>query len=146
MRVLALDIGEKRIGVAVSDPSGTIASPVCVLDAAQVLGGGRDLIRLVEDYEAGLVVIGLPRSMDGSEGPQAARVRSAGERLARSLPVPVTYADERLSSVEARRSLTEAGVTDRQKRGTVDMIAASLFLQTYLDADRTRDAREMSGD
>ena len=140
MRVVALDIGEKRVGVAVSDPSGTIASPVCVLDATQVLGDGRDLVRLVEDYEAELVVIGLPRSMDGSEGPQAARARQAGERLARFLPVPVEYADERLSSAAARRSLTEAGVTDRQKRGRVDMIAASLFLQTYLDAARTRDA------
>ena len=140
MRVLALDIGEKRIGVAVSDPSGTIASPVCVLDAAQLFSGSRDVSKLVEDYEAELVVIGLPRSLDGTEGSQADRVRSTGERLARMLPVPVEYADERLSSVAARRSLTEAGVSDRAKRGSVDMVAASLFLQTYLDAARTRDA------
>jgi putative Holliday junction resolvase len=140
MRVLALDIGEKRIGIAVSDPSGTVASPVSVLDAAAVLSGGRDLLRLIEDYEAELIVIGLPRSMDGSEGPQAARVRAAGDRLARLLPIPITYADERLSSVEARRTLTEAGMSDRQKRGTIDMVAASIFLQTYLDAARGRDA------
>ena len=140
MRVLALDIGEKRVGVAVSDPSGTIASPLCVLDASAVLSGGREVTRLVEDYDAALVLIGLPRSLDGTEGPQAARVRAAGERLAARIPVPVAYADERLSSIEARRSLNEAGMSDRQKRGTVDMIAASLFLQTYLDAARTRDA------
>ena len=138
MRVVALDIGEKRIGVAVSDASGTIASPLKVLDAAAVMADGRDLKRIVEDFEAELIVIGLPRSLDGTEGPQADRVRRAGERLARLVSVPVTYVDERLSSIEARRSMTEAGTSDRDKRGSIDMVAAALFLQTYLDASRGR--------
>ena len=138
MRVVALDIGEKRIGVAVSDVSGTIASPLKVLDAAAVMADGRDLKRIVEDFEAELIVIGLPRSLDGTEGPQADRVRRAGERLARLVSVPVTYVDERLSSIEARRSMTEAGTSDRDKRGSIDMVAAALFLQTYLDASRGR--------
>jgi putative holliday junction resolvase len=127
MRVLGLDIGEKRIGVAVSDPSGSVATPVVVLDARPALGDGRDLVRLAEDYEVG------PLSMDGSEGSQAARVRSAGERVARFLRVPIEYHDERLSSVSARRAMTEAGVSDRDKRGSLDMVAAALFLQSYLD-------------
>jgi len=139
MRVLGLDIGEKRIGVAVSDPSGTVATPLVVLDAKRVLGDGRDLVRIAEEYEAELAVIGLPRSMDGSEGPQAARVRAAGERLARFLRLPVEYYDERLSSAEARKSMTAAGVSDRDKRGSIDMVAAALFLQSYLDAHRQRD-------
>ena len=79
MRVLGLDIGDKRIGVAVSDPSGTVATPLVVLDAAPVLGDGRDLMRLTEEYEVELVVVGLPRSMDGREGPQAARLGLAGK-------------------------------------------------------------------
>ena len=138
MRVIALDIGEKRIGVAVSDASGTIASPLKVLDAAAVLADGKDLRRIVDDFEVELIVIGLPLSLDGSEGPQADRVRRAGERLGRFIAVPVTYVDERLSSTEARRSMTEAGISDRDKRGSIDMVAAALFLQTYLDAARGR--------
>jgi len=143
MRVLGLDIGEKRIGVAVSDPSGTIATPLTVLDAVRVLGDGRELVRIAEDYEAELVVVGLPRSMDGSEGPQAARVRAAARRLAGFLRLPVEYCDERLSSVQAKRAMTDAGVSDRDKRGSVDMVAAALFLQSYLDAHREGDASEV---
>ena len=139
MRVLGLDIGEKRIGVAISDPSGTVATPLVVLDAKRVLGDGRELVRIAEDYEAQLAVIGLPLSMDGSEGPQAASVRAVGERLARFLRLPVEYYDERLSSAEARRSMTAAGVSDRDKRGSIDMVAAALFLQSYLDAHREGD-------
>lgn len=139
MRVLGLDIGEKRIGVAISDPSGTVATPLVVLDAKRVLGDGRDLVRIAEDYEAQLAVIGLPLSMDGSEGPQAAAVRAAGERLARFLRLPVAYYDERLSSAEARRSMSDAGVSDRDKRGSIDMVAAALFLQSYLDSHRKGD-------
>ena len=140
MRVLGLDIGEKRIGVAVSDPTGTVATPLVVLDAKRALGDGRDLIRLAEEYEAELAVIGLPLSMDGTEGPQAAAVRAAGTRLARFLRLPVEYYDERLSSAEAKRSMTAAGVSDRDKRGSIDMVAAALFLQSYLDAHREGDS------
>jgi putative holliday junction resolvase len=140
MRIVALDIGEKRIGVAVSDPSATVATPLSVIDAKRALSDGREIVRIVEDYEAGLVVIGLPLSMDGTEGPQAERVRAAGERLATFLPVPVAYYDERLSSTEARRAMTTAGVSDKDKRGSVDMVAAAIFLQSYLDAARASDA------
>lgn len=140
MRVLGLDIGEKRIGVAVSDPTGTVATPLVVLDAKRALGDGRDLVRLAEEYEAELAVIGLPLSMDGTEGPQAAAVRAAGTRLARFLRLPVEYYDERLSSAEAKRSMTAAGVSDRDKRGSIDMVAAALFLQSYLDAHREGDS------
>lgn len=140
MRVLGLDIGEKRIGVAVSDASGTVASPLVVLDAQSTLRDGKDLVRLTEtDYEVELVVIGLPRSMDGTEGPQAARVRAVGERLAQFLRVPIVYFDERLSSAEARRAMTGAGVSDRDKRGRIDMVAAAVFLQSFLDARRESD-------
>ena len=136
MRIVGLDIGEKRIGVAVSDPSGTVATPLAVLDARAVLGDGADLLKLIEEYEVGTVVVGLPLSMDGSEGAQAARVRSAARRLARFLPMSVTFFDERLSSVAANRAMGETGVQSRDRRGSVDMVAAALFLQSYLDAER----------
>jgi len=136
VRVLALDIGEKRIGVAVSDPSGTVATPVTVLDAPKVLGDGRDLVRLVEDYEVELVLVGLPLSMDGTEGPQAKRVRHSAARLAGFLRPPVEFADERLSSTQASKAMQAAGASTREQRGRLDMVAASLFLQSYLDARR----------
>jgi putative Holliday junction resolvase len=136
VRVLGLDIGEKRIGVAVSDPSGSVATPLAVLDAHRALGDGQELARLVADYEVELLVAGLPLSLDGSEGPQALRVRGAAQRLATLVSLPLEFADERLSSTEARRTMTDAGVTDRDKRGSIDMVAASIFLQTYLDARR----------
>ena len=125
------------MGVAVSDPSGSVATPLVVLDAKKVLGDGGEVRRLVEDYEAELIVIGLPLSMDGSEGPQAASVRAVGVRLARFLPIPVVYHDERLSSSQARRSMSAAGVSDKAKRGSIDMVAASLFLQSFLDGRRS---------
>jgi putative holliday junction resolvase len=136
VRALALDIGEKRIGVAVSDPSGTVATPVAVLDAARALGDGRDLVRLVEDYEVEVVVVGLPLSMDGTEGPQAKRVRSAAARLAGFLRTPLEFVDERLSSSQASKAMQATGASSRKQRGSVDMVAASLFLQSYLDAHR----------
>jgi putative Holliday junction resolvase len=78
--------------------------------------------------------------LDGTEGPQAARVRAAGERLAGFVHLPVEYYDERLSSAEAKRAMSSAGVSDRDKRGSIDMVAAALFLQSYLDAHRESDS------
>ena len=136
MRVLALDIGEKRIGVAVSDPSGTVASPLLVLDAKRVLGDGQELVKIVRDYEVDTVLVGLPLSLDGSEGPQVTRVRAAASRLAGFLRVPIEFQDERLSSSAASKAMQSAGASTREQRGSVDMVAASLFLQSYLDARR----------
>jgi putative Holliday junction resolvase len=134
VRVLGLDIGEKRIGVAVSDPSGTVATPLTVLDAPSVLGDGVALVRIVEDYEAELLVAGLPVSLAGEEGPQAARVRRAAERLAGLVGLPLAFADERLTSVEASRRMREAGADERRQRGSKDMVAAAILLQAYLDS------------
>lgn len=82
------------------------------------------------------MVVGLPLTLEGTEGPQAAHVREAVARLEAAVPVPIEFFDERLSSVQARRSLSESGMSERQMRGRVDMIAASLILQSYLDARR----------
>jgi putative Holliday junction resolvase len=134
MRTLGLDIGEKRIGVAVSDPIGKVATPLTVLDAPALAGDPSPLLRLIADYEVDLVVVGLPISLDGAEGPQAERVRATAERLSERIGVRLTYHDERLSTAEARRVMTTSGVSQREQRGTVDKVAAALFLQSYLDS------------
>jgi len=133
MRLLCLDIGERRVGVAVSDPAGRVATPLKVLPAP-LSADVTPLKRLLEDYEVEVVVVGLPLSMDGSEGPQAATVRAEIAKLARALPVEWRFHDERLSSVAAERIMAEAGADSRRRRGAVDMVAASITLQSYLDA------------
>ena len=139
MRVMALDIGETRVGVAVSDPGECVASPVCVLPAAEVLACARPFKRLLEDWEPELLLCGLPFTMAGEEGPQAARIREVAGRIARGCDLPLEFTDERLSSREAKRSLREKGLSERDMRGKIDMIAASLFLQAWLDARRERE-------
>lgn len=134
MRRIGLDIGERRIGVAVSDPSGRVATPLKVLDARDLARDPSPLRRLVDDYEAAEIVVGLPLTMSGEEGPQAVAVKSTARRLLEPLGVPVLYHDERLSSAQAERAMAEAGADARARRGSVDMVAAALLLQSYLDA------------
>ena len=134
MRIMALDIGEKRIGIAVSDPGERVASPLAVLPANEVLQHAPSFRRLVDDWEPELLLCGLPRTLSGEEGPQAKRVREAAERIARAVALPLEFSDERLSSQEAKRSLREKGMSERTMRGKIDMIAACVFLQAWLDA------------
>lgn len=134
MRVLALDIGEVRVGVAVSDPSARIASPVCVLPAAEVLAHAVTFRRVLEDWEPELLVCGRPKTMAGEDGPQAERIMAQARKIADACGLPLEFTDERLSSSEAKRILREQGLNERSMRGKVDMVAASLFLQSWLDA------------
>ncbi len=138
MRVLALDIGEKRVGVAISDPAGRVATPLAVIDSTAAQRDGVELARIVAEYEVGLVVVGLPLTLEGERGPQARRVLALAQRMTSHLDVPIDFADERLSSAEAKRRMRESGETERAMRGSVDMIAASLFLQTYIDERASR--------
>lgn len=134
MRALGLDIGSVRIGVAVSDPTGHVASPLTVLDARALAGDIRPLQRLVEDYESECLVVGLPLTLSGDEGPQAATVRAEAERLARAVGIRAEFTDERLSSLEARRSMAASGMSEKAQRGAVDKVAAAIILQGWLDA------------
>lgn len=140
MRVLALDIGEVRVGVAVCDPGERVASPVCVLPAAEVLACAKSFRRVLEDWEPELLLCGLPYTLAGEEGPQAQRIRATADRISAACGIPHEFADERLSSSEAKRSLREKGLNEKQMRGKVDMIAASMFLQAWLDARHHSDA------
>ncbi len=143
-RIIALDIGEKRVGVALSDPDRRVATPHAVWDAAPLLANGRDLVRLVEEYEVAEVVVGLPLTLEGTEGPQARRVRQVAERLAGFLRIPVRFVDERLTSREAAMRMREAGFSERRQRGMKDMVAAALILQAYLDAPMSGDGGDGS--
>lgn len=134
MRVLALDLGSRRIGVAVSDATRTLASPVTVI----VRSGDRTLDHrriagLVAEYGADRVVVGLPLSLDGSLGPAARGVLDEIGRLRSHLPVPVETLDERFTTVTASKQLRAAGKTGRQQAGVIDAAAAAVLLQTWLD-------------
>lgn len=127
------------MGVAVSDASGRVASPVKVLPAAEVLGHARTFRRILEDYEPDVLVCGHPQTLAGEDGPQAERLMGQARQIAADCGLPLEFADERLSSAEAKRILREEGLRERDMRGKVDMVAASLFLQAWLDA-RASDA------
>lgn len=135
MRVLGLDIGEKRIGVAVADTTTGLAMPLRVMNAQEVIDNAQSWRMLVQDNEPDLLVCGLPKTMRGTTGQQAARIRELAERIAQSCGVPLEFADERLSSAEAKRVLRAQGLSEREMRGKIDSVAASLFLETWLAAN-----------
>lgn len=134
-RVLCLDVGDKRIGIAVSDETRLIASPHSVLTRVGYGPDTRHIAALCRELRAGLVVVGLPRNMDGSIGFQAEKVRAfAGQLTAAGLDV--AFQDERLSTVSAQQALLEGGMRRDERRGTVDKVAAAIILQQYLDTPR----------
>lgn len=132
MRIAALDVGEARIGVAVSDELGITAQGIGVV---RRVGGRRDLealASLLTPYAPERLVVGLPLNMDGTEGRQVVKVRTFAEAVAAHLGLPLEYWDERLTTVAAERALLEADVSRRRRRDLVDKVAASLILQGYL--------------
>lgn len=142
MVALALDIGETRIGIAISDRTGRVAMPLKVMPAQDVIALSRPFRMLVEDHEPDILVCGLPRTLAGEEGPQAERVKEVALGVSRSLGLPLHFVDERMSSREAKRILREQGLSEKQMRGKVDMVAASLFLQAWLDGFDGKDVGE----
>ncbi len=135
-RVLGLDLGDVRIGVAISDPERRLAVSVGTVQVGRPPGEMRAIADLVAEHAAVLVVLGEPVSMDGSRGTRASHAASFAEALRAFLDVPVVLHDERLSTVEAERSLREAGVTGRRRRSVVDAAAAQIILQAWLDGAR----------
>ena len=137
MRVVGLDLGARRIGVAVSDPSGTIASPLEVLErSGDAVADRRRLAALVREVEAERVVVGLPLSLSGDTGPAAQAALAEAQDLADALGVPVETCDERLSTVSATGTLRALGVRGEARRRTVDKVAAAVILQSWLDRRR----------
>lgn len=137
-RILGLDYGEKRLGFAVSDEMGMLATPLSVETCSSDAEAAAIVRRVCRQTGAARVVIGLPLNMDGSRGSQAQRVERFAELLRTSLEVPVVLWDERLSSRAAERAMREGGVRARKQRGKLDKIAAQLMLQCYLDAQQAQ--------
>lgn len=139
MRALGLDLGSKRIGVAVSDLSGTIASPLTVIQRGRSRQHDHRLIaELVSAEEAECVVVGMPRSLSGADGPAARAARIEASALASVVGVPVETYDERFTTVTANRALIEGGMRAPARRQVVDKVAAAVILQSWLDARRGR--------
>jgi len=138
MRVIGLDIGERRIGVALSDPTATIASPLEVLVITDAESAYAAIARLVNHHQADEVVLGMPYSLSGVAGPAAENTRKFVNEISRRLQVRVVTWDERLSTVAAERSMRETGVKRRKRENLRDAIAAALILQSYLDSRHSR--------
>jgi len=133
VRLLALDVGDVRIGVALSDETQTLASGLVTLRSVGPRKDVHQIAALVRGHGVGELVVGLPLRLDGSRGPQAEKVLALAERLRRVLRVPVITRDERLSSVAATERLAEAGVRGRERKARIDQAAACLILQELLD-------------
>ncbi len=142
-RRLGVDVGKVRVGVAISDPDGILATPLVTVSrdmgaaADSVPADIAELVRLVGDHEVVQIVVGLPVRLNGAEGAAAIDIRAYSERLARAVgQVPIVLADERMSTVVATRRLAERGVRGKRQRAVVDQAAAVEILQSWLDAQR----------
>lgn len=144
-RYLGLDLGSRTVGVAVSDPLGLTAQPLEVIRFRSWEEAEHRLEELVRLYGAERLVVGYPRRTDGSEGPEAERVRQRAARLEKRLGVPCELWDERLTTVVAERALLEADVSRRRRRRVIDQTAAAVMLQSYLDFRRRRAERDGPG-
>lgn len=133
MKIIALDIGTVRIGVASSDIMEIIASAYESYRRKNTDEDLKHIAQLVTDLNAGLVVIGLPLKMDGTEGQSVEMAKAFGEELAKLVSVPICYQDERLSTVTAQKILIESGMRREKRKDKVDSLAATIILQTYLD-------------
>lgn len=138
MRVLALDVGERRVGIAISDPTGALARPLQALARSSREANFAAIAAIVAEHGVGLVVVGLPLSLDGTEGPQARRITGYVDRLADHLSVPVVLWDERFTTAEAEEILRQSRSEKKRRRarasGELDAIAAAVILQSYLDS------------
>ena len=136
MRVLALDVGDKRIGVALSDPSGLLATPLTTIKRDEHTSDIEEVLRLAGEHDAGEVIVGMPISLSGRMGAQAELTARFAAALADRASIPVNSVDERYSSVQAERLLRESGVKPSKNRARVDAAAAAVILQSYLDSRR----------
>ena len=135
---MGLDIGDRRIGVALSDEQEIMAIPLTILERSDEEADYKAIAELARHHNVHRIVVGLPRSLDGSLGPQARKVQAFYQKLASLVDIPVVTWDERLSTVETDRILRETKVKHKKRKQRRDAIAASIILQTYLDSQRRR--------
>ncbi len=134
MRIMCLDVGSVRVGIAMSDPMQIIASPLEVLKRTNSINNDAKYVaNLIKTHEVGLVVVGLPLKLDGTESASTLMAREFAEKLSKFTTVPIEFQDERLSTVSAQRILLEGNVRRDKRKGVVDKLAANIILQNYLD-------------
>ena len=133
MRSLGLDIGDKRIGVALSDPQGILASPFTIIDCSNEMADIEAITNIISQQQVKQIIVGLPWSMDGSIGKQAEKVKAFTQRLCSHIEVPVEFRDERLTTVSAKRLRQAVNTKKGRKKPPDDAIAAALILQGFLD-------------
>ena len=132
MRVLALDIGDTRCGIASGNTQTCTSSPVQVLPTEQILQNAQNWRRILQDYVPELLVFGMPKSMNAEYGKQAVHVKELAEKIALAAGLEAEFVDERLSSSQAKVVMHKSGLNEKQMRGKLDSVAASLFLETWL--------------
>lgn len=133
MRIMGLDVGEKRIGIALSDPMGWTAQAHSVLSRTKLEEDFQHIRKLCAEYEVEKIVVGFPRNMNGTVGPKAREIQEFAESLQEYLNLPLDYWDERLTSKQAERVLLEADISRRKRKQLIDKIAAANILQAYLN-------------
>ena len=136
MRILALDVGDRRIGVALSDPLGMLASPLTTIErrTPDIAAAIDTILALAEQHEAAEILVGIPYLMSGRIGAQTRITLDFADELAACAKIPITRIDERLSSVQAERMLAQSSASDTRDKGRTDSAAAAVILQAYLDA------------
>ena len=130
-RYLGVDVGAKRVGLALSDPIGLTATPLEVVDRALAVD---EIARLAQIHEVGTIVVGLPTNLGGGEGASAVDARSLGDQLAQATEAEIVYLDERFTSRMAESALLESGMKRRKRKTTIDKVAAAIILQDYLNS------------
>jgi putative holliday junction resolvase len=133
-RLLGLDLGEKTVGLALSDPGLTVASPITTIRRTKFTADATELLRIAADRQVGGLVIGLPLNMDGSEGPRCQSVRQFAVNLTKLQDLPILFWDERLSTVAVERNMIDADMSRAKRAKVVDQAAAAFILQGVLDA------------
>jgi putative Holliday junction resolvase len=135
MRILGIDHGDARIGLALSDELGMLAHPLETLDGREKFNAiSRKLLTLIAEKKIERIIIGLPRNMNGTYGPAAEKIRGFVEKLTPLLPIPIQLWDERMTTQQAQRSLHDAGRNVKNSRKVIDQVAAVIILQSYLDS------------
>ena len=140
MRYMGVDLGTKRIGIALSDPMGMIASPFAVIGRKGGKADLQEVVAIAQDYDVEMIVVGIPVDLKGQQGVAAQHVSGEIEQLRSLASVPVETYDERLTSAAAQRALRSGGLDSRGQRGVVDKVAAAMLLQSYLEQHRQHDA------
>jgi putative Holliday junction resolvase len=135
-RVMALDVGERRIGVALSDPTRMLASPLTTIRAVPRSTAVKRILTLIRDYQVTALVVGLPLTMNGDIGPQATLVQQFVDELRPLIAIPIAFVDERLTTVAAERMMIDLKIKPEQRRARIDEMAASIILQDFLDSQR----------